>query len=397
MSLRKQAQYVPTGISDEENNLNGEHQPFLTLEETTTAETAIGTIPLGNHDAATQDAISAPRKRLSQHEINGDVEDGSSSRHDDDNDGEKPKPSATIKTAASSSRFCSFKKAISYSVFGFLFVVIWESLMVAPEDRWFQMDAATDSFLIWVQGHPLQGLLAIVIVIAVAVVLLIPIGTPLTLGCGYIYKGAYGWKIGLTIATIVSMGGSALGAVMCFLLGRYFFRDRVRQWARNTYPLFDAIDAAAAEHGLKIMAMLYLTPILPLGPVSYMCGTTSMALTSFVLAKVASLPLMLLYCFIGASTRSLISSGKSDSSELKSIEENETLIVSGILLSFVMIAGITTYIKKELNAILERQGKHKPGEKNYDSDASSAKQEKEDTVELAPSRTAASARHRRAA
>jgi hypothetical protein len=117
--------------------------------------------------------------------------------------------------------------------------------------------------------------------------------------------------------------------------------------------------SAAAEHGLRIMAMLYLTPILPLGPVSYMCGTTSMALSSFVLAKVASLPLMLLYVFIGASTGALVGKSSADgmSSEVQNIEQNETLIVAGIVMSMVMIAGITHYIKKELNKILERQKK----------------------------------------
>lgn len=108
---------------------------------------------------------------------------------------------------------------------------------------------------------------------------------------------------------------------------------------------------ATAEHGLRIMAMLYLTPILPLGPVSYMCGTTSMPLSSFVLAKVASLPLMLLYVFIGASTGALISDKKKNKGNedvAKQIEQNQTLIVSGILLSVVMIVGISYYIKKEL-------------------------------------------------
>lgn len=116
-----------------------------------------------------------------------------------------------------------------------------------------------------------------------------------------------------------------------------------------------------------------------------------MALSSFVMAKVASLPLMLLYVFIGASMGALV--GGSDPKavdELKSIEDNEVLIVSGIVLSFVMIAGITSYIRKELNKvgdktnfqmifmvwgmqnkvltvffrgqILERQQKAKPGE-----------------------------------
>jgi uncharacterized membrane protein YdjX (TVP38/TMEM64 family) len=112
---------------------------------------------------------------------------------------------------------------------------------------------------------------------------------------------------------------------------------------------------AAAEHGLRIMAMLYLTPILPLGPVSYMCGTTSMALSNFLMAKIASLPLMLLYAFIGASAGALVGKSGKDGGpagdELKDIEQNSTLIVSGILMSFVMIACITHYIKKELNTV----------------------------------------------
>jgi uncharacterized membrane protein YdjX (TVP38/TMEM64 family) len=111
---------------------------------------------------------------------------------------------------------------------------------------------------------------------------------------------------------------------------------------------------AAAEHGLRIMAMLYLTPILPLGPVSYMCGTTSMALSSFITAKIASLPLMLLYAFIGASAGALVGKSSKDGAngdELKDIEGNRFLIVSGILMSFVMIACITHHIKKELNKV----------------------------------------------
>ena len=196
----------------------------------------------------------------------------------------------------------------------------------------------------------------------VSVVCMIPIGTPLTLGCGYIYKGAYGWQLGVLIATAVSMIGSALGAVICFLLGRYLMRDTVKKWIRK-YPIFDAIDIAAAEHGLRIMAMLYLTPILPLGPVSYMCGTTSLKLSHFILAKIAALPLMMLYVLIGASTGTLIGTGgttttgdnTTEVSTTESIENNRTLIISGILLSFASIAGITHYIKKELNQILERQ------------------------------------------
>lgn len=286
-------------------------------------------------------------------------------------------------------------------MFAIIAFVIWDAVFTSPEHRLIQPDFS-QKFLVWVQSNPLQGLLAFLFVIAFAVVFMIPIGTPLTLGCGYIYKGAYGWKLGLTVATIVSMAGSALGAVVCFLLGRYLMRDQVRQWIKK-YPLFVAIDigkcracsgrracsiprfifqytvsshthttlyiqistTASAEHGLKIMAMLYLTPVLPLGPVSYMCGTTSMLLSHFVLAKVASLPLMLLYCFIGASTGALLTNS-SDNDSVKSIENNESLIISGIGMSFVMIALITRQVKKELNKILERQKKGGKGPEDED-------------------------------
>ncbi len=63
---------------------------------------------------------------------------------------------------------------------------------------------------------------------------------------------------------------------------------------------------------------------------------------------------MLLYVFIGASTGALISDKKNknqkgeDTDVAKQIEQNQTLIVSGILLSVIMIAGISYFIKKEL-------------------------------------------------
>jgi len=133
------------------------------------------------------------------------------------------------------------RKQITSLLFGTFFIMIlWESFLVEPENRLLQPDFS-DKFLTWVQQNPALGLGAILIVIAGAVVSLIPIGTPLTLACGYIYRGVYGWKLGLFVSTVVSMAGSALGAVICFLLGRYLIKDTVKRWVRN-YPLFDAID-----------------------------------------------------------------------------------------------------------------------------------------------------------
>ncbi len=132
------------------------------------------------------------------------------------------------------------KKVVLVIIGLFFCLILWESFFVEPEHRMLQPDFA-DKFLLWVEKNPGWGLGAISIVIAAAVVTLVPIGTPLTLGCGYIYRGVYGWKLGLFVATVVSMVGSCLGAVICFLLGRYLMRETVQQWVRK-YPLFDAIN-----------------------------------------------------------------------------------------------------------------------------------------------------------
>mmetsp|Transcript_19373 Transcript_19373/g.39861 ORF Transcript_19373/g.39861 Transcript_19373/m.39861 type:complete len:390 (-) Transcript_19373:172-1341(-) len=257
-------------------------------------------------------------------------------------------------------------KQVATVIVGFFFaIILWECFFVEPEDRLIKPEFS-DRFLTWVQSNPTLGLGAILVVIAAAVVSLIPIGTPLTLGCGYIYRGVYGWKMGLFVSTLVSMTGSTLGAVTCFLLGRYLMRDTVKRWVRN-YPMFDAIDVAVSEQGVKIMAMLYLTPVLPLGLVSYMCGTTAMNLHSFVVAKIASLPLYLMYTFMGASAHSFIKGGKGGNSNLgkslaeeaNKLEENQYLILSGLILSAVMIGLITRKIKKELMKILDEQKKEK--------------------------------------
>jgi len=149
-------------------------------------------------------------------------------------------PSRSLQSQPSASKMKSIIIAITVCLF---LLLALDAFSANPR---FRPHEFSQSFLLWVQDHPTQGIVAILIVIATAVVFMIPIGTPLTVGCGYIYKGAFGWKVGLTIATVVAMGGSALGAVVCFLLGRYLMREQVRQWVRQ-YPLFDAIDVGTSS------------------------------------------------------------------------------------------------------------------------------------------------------
>ena len=168
---------------------------------------------------------------------------------DDDDDGKTKKLHTEAHHSGPGKQFVSFVMGAA------LFLLIWDTTFRAPQDRWLTKDKSTQ-FLEYAQANPHSAIVAFLLIIAVCVVFMIPIGTPLTLGCGYIYKGVYGWAGGMGLATFVSMAGSALGAVLCFLLGRYMMRDRVRLWIRK-YPLFDAIDA-----GMWVLLLLLLVLLL---------------------------------------------------------------------------------------------------------------------------------------
>mmetsp|Transcript_6964 Transcript_6964/g.18893 ORF Transcript_6964/g.18893 Transcript_6964/m.18893 type:complete len:267 (-) Transcript_6964:1119-1919(-) len=146
-------------------------------------------------------------------------------------------------------------KKLLLGCMGFIFVmIIWDAFFTPPEQRLLQPDFS-DRFLRWVQLHPAKGMFAILVVIAVAVVSMVPIGTPLTLGCGFIYRGVYGWRLGLFVSTAIAMLGSTMGAIVCFLLGRYLMREQVRKWVRN-YPIFDAIDTGENPWVLQVVSIM---------------------------------------------------------------------------------------------------------------------------------------------
>lgn len=274
--------------------------------------------------------------------------------------------------ASSSGGRIDKKKVVSALYALVALYLVLDFALNSPEKRLLQQ-RHIKAFLLWVQTHPVKGLVAYVMVYAFMVVLLLP-GTPLTIGSGYIYKMAYGWGPGMALGSIFSTGGSLLGSVLCFCLGRYLMKETVRQWVRKS-PFFGAIDDAVGKNGFKIMALLYLSPILPLGPVSYMCGTTSMKLSHFAAAKVACVPLMVFYVFLGASAGTLVHKGGkktvagtdggadansnagAEGDELDHLVEGEStgMIIFAILLSMASMALISHFVKKELMKVLNEQ------------------------------------------
>ena len=124
-----------------------------------------------------------------------------------------------------------------------------------------------------------------------ACVLLLP-GSVLSLGAGAVF----GLAMGIPVVSI----SATLGATAAFLVGRYVARGWVeRTIAAN--PRFQAIDAAVAREGWKIVGLLRLSPVVPFNLLNYAFGVTRVRLRDYVVASWAGmLPGVLLYVYLGS-------------------------------------------------------------------------------------------------
>src|SRR5512137_1028663 len=83
---------------------------------------------------------------------------------------------------------------------------------------------------------------------------------PLTMAAGM----AWGAPVGLAVA----WPSAALGATATFLVGRRWLAGRVRGWIARR-PALAAVDAAVGEGGVRVLALLRLSPVVPASALHY--------------------------------------------------------------------------------------------------------------------------------
>ena len=113
------------------------------------------------------------------------------------------------------------------------------------------------SLIDWLSSHLLFGIFVIILLYILATILFIP-GSILTIGTGYAFHQAlqqqqYRNAVILSVfcSSVAVFVGATLGSIICFLLGRYMFRDHVVQMA-NHYEIFHAVDRGTSK---TILAM----------------------------------------------------------------------------------------------------------------------------------------------
>ena len=197
-------------------------------------------------------------------------------------------------------------------------------------------------FLEWTRENRGAGMAAYIVVYIFATLICVP-GALLTLGAGYVFSTTNDGSlvVGIALGTIAVFVGSSIGAMIAFILARYLLYDRVRRLSQR-YSIFEALDIALSEKGLRIMCLLRLSPITPFVLLNYIAGVTTVNLKNYTLSIFCMLPGMVLYVFLGASAGSLTDE-----------TENQTVTIIAVSLGVVfggLAIGMTShYSRKELN------------------------------------------------
>jgi uncharacterized membrane protein YdjX (TVP38/TMEM64 family) len=160
-----------------------------------------------------------------------------------------------------------------------------------------QIKAFLDLFIQLVDDWGPLGYLAYIGVYALLELFAVP-AIPLTMTAGVIFGVGAGTAVVSIAATMAATGA--------FLIARYIARDKIAAWAEKN-PKFAAIDQAIGKDGFRVVALLRLSPLLPLAASNYLYGLTSVDLGSYVLASwIGMLPGTLAYVAAGTYGRELM-------------------------------------------------------------------------------------------
>jgi uncharacterized membrane protein YdjX (TVP38/TMEM64 family) len=172
---------------------------------------------------------------------------------------------------------------VLWSLGGLLLVCAGFASSLLPWEQW--IEGLKD----WTTGLGLLGYAAFGFAYVLAAVLLVPTW-PLSITGGFAF-GILGFVWVPLVAT--------LGACAAFLIGRYWARDTVQNWLRGQ-PRYEAINAAIAEEGWKVVVLLRLSPLVPFNLMNYFCGATRIPFPAYAAATlIGTTPVTSLYVYLG--------------------------------------------------------------------------------------------------
>lgn len=206
----------------------------------------------------------------------------------------------------------------------------------------FNLQAALNHNLQGIQDLGWSGIIAFILLYITATVALIP-GSILSLGAGVVFGVVWG--------SIYVLVGAIIGETCAFLLGRYIARDWIsRKIAGN--KIFDALNQALNQEGLKIILLTRLSPLFPFSVLNYAFGITGISLKDYFLGSIGLIPMTVTYVYFGSLAEDL--TRINEVANLANPELQWAIKIIGFLATLATTIYITGISRKALKQSLQQ-------------------------------------------
>ncbi len=129
--------------------------------------------------------------------------------------------------------------------------------------------------LAWVDDQSAWATVLFVLIMAAAVVLLLP-GIFLTMGAGFVF--------GVVQGSILVVLGTTLGAALSFLIARHLLGGRAKRFIVE-HERLRVINEEMARHGWKVVLLTRLIPFFPSKVANYFFGLTTFRFRGYLLGS----------------------------------------------------------------------------------------------------------------
>jgi uncharacterized membrane protein YdjX (TVP38/TMEM64 family) len=157
--------------------------------------------------------------------------------------------------------------------------ILWSMLvgtllvgMLLASLLYFDLQVPLLAFFDWLQTIGFWAPLLFILIDMLLVIFLLP---------SILFTLAAGFLFGPWIGGICVLIATSLGAISAFLISRYSFSARVKNYLRNHQKL-KVINDELAHEGWKLILLTRLVPFFPLKLSNYFYGASSFTLTDFV-------------------------------------------------------------------------------------------------------------------
>ncbi len=197
---------------------------------------------------------------------------------------------------------------------------------------------ATREFLLtialWAESRPLVAAPLYLVFLIVAVVLMFPVWGVLMIG-GYLFGSIWG--------ALLAWFSYQIGAFLAFV----FARTIGRNWVSSKFSdseKFQKFETAISRNGFKAILLMRSALIFPANLINLFGGISAIKQPAYIFSTaLGSIPLIILYTFLGAKSSNLISALADGSFQAPKIPSNIVILIFSVV---IIVVGILVFRSK---------------------------------------------------